>query len=135
MRVAALYDIHGNLPALEAVIDEVAAEATEAILVGGDLVFGPMPRETLQRLRAVDRPIHFIRGNTDREVVAHAKGGASALPDGLRELMRWVAAQLAPEEIDTLDGWPLTERLTIEGLGDVRFCHATPRVLTPENWT
>ena len=50
MRVAALYDIHGNLPALEAVLDEVGGLASSAIVVGGDVLPGPMPRETLERL-------------------------------------------------------------------------------------
>ena len=46
MKVAALYDIHGNLPALEAVLREVAAAGVDAIVVGGDVLPGPMPSES-----------------------------------------------------------------------------------------
>lgn len=52
MRVAALYDIHGNLPALEAVLREVRSAGVDRIVVGGDVIPGPMPRETLACLRA-----------------------------------------------------------------------------------
>jgi Icc-related predicted phosphoesterase len=50
MRVAALYDIHANLPALEAVLDEIVRERVDLVVVGGDVLPGPMPRETLARL-------------------------------------------------------------------------------------
>ena len=53
MRIAALYDIHGNLPALEAVIDDVASTAVDAIVIGGDVLPGPMPRETMERVRTL----------------------------------------------------------------------------------
>ena len=71
-RVAALYDVHGNLPALEAVLAEVDADT---ILVGGDVVLGPMPKETLSLLR--DRGATFIRGNCDREVAAPGRGSGA----------------------------------------------------------
>src|SRR6266496_5309297 len=75
MRIAALYDIHGNLPALEAVLTEVEREAPNLILVGGDIAsLGPMPRETLDRLLALEGRALFIRGNTDRELVNHYDG-------------------------------------------------------------
>ena len=50
MRIAALYDVHGNLPALEAVLADMPDDA--AIVVGGDVTAGPFPAETLERLRA-----------------------------------------------------------------------------------
>jgi Icc-related predicted phosphoesterase len=50
MRVAAIYDIHGNLPALDAVIAEIRHENVDQVLVGGDVVPGPLPRETISRL-------------------------------------------------------------------------------------
>ena len=53
MRVAALYDVHGNLPALEAVLAEVEREQVDAIVLGGDCIHGPQPRETLSRLQAL----------------------------------------------------------------------------------
>lgn len=70
MRVAALYDIHGNLPALEAVLHEVHQEAVDQIVIGGDAVQGPMSRETLVRLLGLDIPVQFIQGNCELAVLA-----------------------------------------------------------------
>ena len=70
MRVAGLYDIHGNLPALEAVLEEVHRAGVDRIVVGGDVVPGPMPRETLQRLLRLDLPVQFVHGNGDLAVLA-----------------------------------------------------------------
>ena len=69
MRVAAIYDVHGNLPALEAVLEEVERERVDAIVVGGDVASGPMPGETLERLYALGERALFVRGNADRELV------------------------------------------------------------------
>ena len=66
MRVAALYDVHGNLPALEAVLEEVPDDAV--IVVGGDVAVGPLPSEALERLRGLGERVHWIRGNADREL-------------------------------------------------------------------
>jgi len=122
-RVAALYDIHGNLPALEAVLEDVRRAGVDRIVIGGDVLPGPMPRECLTHLLDLDLPLQFIRGNGDREVIAPT----GAVPDVYRESMQWNAAQLSPAEIQILASWPLTCRSTIDALGDVLFCHATPR--------
>jgi predicted phosphodiesterase len=122
-RVAALYDIHGNLPALEAVLLDVARAGVDRILVGGDVLPGPMPRETLACLRALDIPIAFIQGNGDRETIAPT----GAVPPSFLDAMRWNAEQLRPEDPQLLASWPLTRRDRIAGIGDVLFCHATPR--------
>jgi len=139
MRVAAIYDIHGNLPALEAVLQEVRQAGADRVLVGGDVVPGPMPRETLRRLLDLDLPVRFIHGNCELAVLAQmaATDPASAsywgtssgrpLPPADLEAMRWTAQQLGPEYQPVLAGWPRTVRIAIEGLGDVLFCHATPR--------
>src|SRR5216684_3341884 len=70
MRVAALFDIHGNLPALEAVLEELRAENVDHVVVGGDVVPGPMPRECLRRLLDLERPVQFIHGNCELAVLA-----------------------------------------------------------------
>jgi putative phosphoesterase len=128
MRVAALYDVHGNLPALKAVLDDVRAARADLIVVGGDVVLGPMPTETLACLLSLDLPVQFIAGNCDREVVAqHAGDETSPLPTPAREMMRWVAQQLSPEHVRELASWPKTLRIEVDGVGDVLFCHATPR--------
>jgi len=118
MRVAALYDIHGNLPALEAVVSELDDDMT--ILVGGDAVLGPMPKETLAVLR--DRGATFIRGNCDRAV-----GGGVPDDDPWVDRIRWVREQLDEEELAFLRGLPHPLSLEVDGLGRVLFCHGTPR--------
>ncbi len=72
--VAALYDIHGNLPALEAVIEDIRRAEVDHVVVGGDVFPGPIPRETLACLLDLDVPVQFIHGNGDREVCAQMAG-------------------------------------------------------------
>src|SRR5947209_2685588 len=141
MRVAAIYDIHGNLPALEAVLREVRQAEVDQIVVGGDVLPGPMPRETIARLLDLDIPVRFIQGNGDRAVLEARTGTETgALPEQAREAVRWVARQLDPEHERLLASWPKTLQVEIRGLGEVLFCHATPRNdtevftrLTPED--
>jgi putative phosphoesterase len=141
MRVAAIYDIHGNLPALEAVMAEIRAAKVDQVVVGGDVLPGPMPRETLDYLLDLDLPLSFIQGNGDRVVLAYLRGKEPEdVPEQFREGIRWNAQQLAPEHEQVLASWPSTVRLDVSGLGDVLFCHATPRNdtdvftrLTPED--
>jgi putative phosphoesterase len=128
MRVAAIYDIHGNLPALEAVLQDIRRAEVDHVVVGGDVLPGPMPRETIACLLDLDIPVQFIQGNGDREVLAQRRGTATgALPEPAREVIRWVAQQLHPEDEQLLASWPETLRVPIRGLGEVLFCHATPR--------
>jgi predicted phosphodiesterase len=139
MRIAALYDIHGNLPALEAVLEDVRGADVDQIVVGGDVVPGPMPRETLRRLLDLDLPIHFIYGNGELAILAQmaeARTGSVTYwgmtsgappPENILEIYRWTAAQLQPEFEPALARWPKTLRLEIDGLGQVLFCHSTPR--------
>lgn len=141
MRVAAIYDIHANLPALEAVLQDIRHEEVNHVVVGGDVFPGPMPRETIACLLDFDIPMQFIQGNGDREVLARMKGtDTGTVPEQFREVVRWVAQQLHPEYDELVASWPQTLRVQIHGLGDVLFCHATPRNdteiftrLTPED--
>jgi predicted phosphodiesterase len=127
--VAALYDIHGNLPALDAVLAELRDDPPEAVVVGGDVCAGPMPVEVLRRLRELPWPVHWLRGNADRAVVMGFDG---TIPPELQDhpLYKgdaWAATLLSRQERDFLDAFPALAALTIEGLGDVLFCHATAR--------
>lgn len=128
MRLAAIYDIHGNLPALEAVLEEVRLAEVELLVVGGDVVPGPMSRETLECLLNLDIPVRFIQGNCEIDALAEMTGiGAVRFPDHVREIMRWSAQQIFPEYEQIVAGWGKTLRVEIGGLGAVLFCHATPR--------
>lgn len=128
MRVAAVYDLHGNLPALEAVLQEVRLAEADLVVMGGDVVPGPMPRETLECLLNLDIPVQFIQGNGEIDALAELAGtGAVRVPEQFREVVRWSAQQLYPEYESLLASWPKTLRVEIGGLGNVLFCHATPR--------
>jgi len=127
-RVAAIYDIHGNLPALEAVLEDIRRTGVDAIVVGGDVVPGPMPREALDLLFGLDIPAQYIRGNGEAEVLAERAGVETGnVPERFRGVIRWSASQLDVEHERGLLGWPATVQLAIEGLGEVLFCHATPQ--------
>jgi predicted phosphodiesterase len=123
VRVAALYDIHGNLPALDAVLVEVEESGADLVLVGGDVALGPMPRETLERVLSLGGGARFVRGNCDRELAR-----SDTESEGLwAERSRWTAAQLTEEQRTLLAGLPETAVVDVDGLGPTLFCHATPR--------
>ena len=119
MKVAALYDIHGNTPALEAVLAEIPDDA--AIVCGGDCAAGPFPGETLELLRSLGGRVHWIRGNADRELDPSEQGIAP--PD----VIGWTRDRLTAEQIAFLHEKPEQIELGVDGVGTVLFCHATPR--------
>jgi predicted phosphodiesterase len=123
MRVAVLSDIHGHLPALEAVLAEVDAAGVDRIVLTGDIASGPMPVPVLETLVARGEQVVWVRGNADRELV----DVPAEPPD---PVVPWAAAQLTPELRDRLAGLPLTVTLDVDGLGPTLFCHATPRTDT-----
>ena len=139
MRFVALYDIHGNLPALEAVLRDIRKADVDQIVVGGDVVPGPMPREALRRLLDLELRTHFIYGNGELAILAQMAGARTGSvnywgttsgarpPESIAEIYRWTAAQLQPELEPVLAHWPKTLQLEIDGLGQVLFCHSTPR--------
>jgi putative phosphoesterase len=121
-RVAALYDVHGNLPALDAVLAEVDADV---ILVGGDVAAGPWPAETLERLRALGERVRWIRGNADRELAQPSEPSEEGGPS--TEVLSWMRDRLNGGQLEFLGALPLTETIDVDGVGRVLFCHATPR--------
>ena len=125
--LAALYDIHGNLPALDTVLAAVEREGIRLILIGGDVVLGPMPRETLARVRELGKQAILIRGNCDRLVADPESADVRRLPPTVRDVVEWTAAQLSAGEREFLGELPMTATLDVEGIGEVLFCHATPR--------
>jgi predicted phosphodiesterase len=127
MRVAALYDIHGNLPALEAVLHELRREGIDRLVIGGDVVPGPMSSESVDRVLNLGVPTDFVRGNGELAALAERAGSPSGVPEAYRNVVRWSGESLTPEQADAIAGWPRTVLLRIPPLGDVLFCHATPR--------
>ncbi len=125
MRVAVLFDIHGNLPALEAVLGEIEGADVDLVVCGGDAVPGPFPCETLSLLRGFGSALRYVHGNGERNVLRSAEETASE--DQLAAQARWCAEQLSPEELACLVALPATVTLAVDGLGDVLFCHGTPR--------
>ncbi|MDQ5834564.1 MAG: metallophosphoesterase, partial [Actinomycetota bacterium] len=110
--LALLYDVHGNLPALEAVLDECPADR---FLLGGDYaVAGAWPRETVERLETLDA--QWIRGNTDRWLV-----DTHDAPDPVVEIVEKCREALDQDAIERLAGLP--ESITIDG---TLYCHASP---------
>ena len=124
MRVAVISDIHGNVPALRAVLADIDGENVDLVVCCGDIVAGPLSSETVEILRGMGGRLRSVRGNADREVVALYDGHGSA---DLPEHVRWSADELSEDQRDWLDALPETLRLEIDGLGQVLFCHGTPR--------
>ena len=113
--VGALYDIHGNLAALEAVLAEVPDDAT--IVVGGDICAGgEQPSETLARLRGLGDRVAWVRGNSDRELYPGEEGLAPP------EVIEEARSKLSEDEIEFLHGLPETQLVD-----DALYCHASPR--------
>jgi len=127
-RVAALYDIHANLPALDAVLADVDAAGVDHIVVGGDVVPGPMPRETLARLLDLDHPVSFIQGNGEVAVFQERVGRyPEPLPAAALAMVRWTAYALSARDAGVLASCPMLLTLDVDGIGAVLFCHGTPR--------
>src|SRR5215203_3310936 len=129
MTVAVLCDIHGNLPALNAVLAELHDDAPDAVVIGGDVAAGPMPLEVLARLRTLPWPVLWLRGNADRVVVMAYDDDA---PPEIRAHPlwasdAWTAARLPRADRDFLATLPPLVRLEVAGRGEVLFCHGTPR--------
>jgi predicted phosphodiesterase len=120
MTIAVLADIHGVLPALEAVLAEPDVRAADAVVLAGDIASGPQPVETLDLLTALSERAVWVRGNADRELVEMVRGTFTGEPPDA--VSPWAAGELRPDQVELLAGLPTT--VTI---GDALFCHATPR--------
>ena len=120
-RVAVLSDIHGVLPALEAVLAEPDVATADLIVLTGDLAAGPQPVEVLDLLTSLGDRACWVRGNADRELVEARAGQPSPI-----DVSNWAAGQLREDQLARLAALPLTVQLTVTGLGEVLFCHATP---------
>ncbi len=133
MRIAGLFDIHGNLPALESVLSDVERAGVDLVVAGGDVASGPMPSETLDRLLELGSRVRFVRGNCERDLVdAYENWAAGLQPEAAttapeEDMNTWAAPRLSVRHRELLATFPTSVTLAVEGLGDVMFCHATPR--------
>jgi putative phosphoesterase len=124
-RVAVLSDVHGNAPALEAVLAEVEQAEADLIVFGGDLTWGPLPDETFELVRGLGA--RFVRGNADRAVLENVSE---------TEREQWMQAHHTDEMRELLASFEEQVVVEVDGLGPVRFCHGSPRTdeecVTPE---
>jgi len=129
MKIAAIYDIHGNLPALQAVLSEIDREGVDVIVVGGDIVPGPMSRDVLELLLSLGDRVSWIRGNCEREVVEAFDGGTfdHIKSQEVRAATMWTAGQMERRHRDFIAGLPEKISFCVEGVGEVLFCHGSPR--------
>lgn len=123
-RVAVLSDIHGVLPALEAVLAEPDVSSADHIVLTGDITAGPQPTQVLDLLTSLGERVLWISGNADRELLEYRRGRRDTIPDPIAP---WAAEQLREDQLDLLGSLPRSLSLPVKGLGKVLFCHATPR--------
>ncbi len=142
MRVAALYDIHGNDAALAAVLAELAGIDVDLIVLGGDIAGGPFPCETVDAVRALGDRALAIRGNGERELVEarlHLDSGTERIDPATsgRRARTGPPGVLDRERLEWMAALPAFSSVVVDGLGDVLFCHATPRsdeeIVTPRS--
>jgi putative phosphoesterase len=137
VRILALYDIHGNSDALEAVLSDPRAASPDGVVIGGDVVPGAFAAAVLDRLAALSGPVLWVRGNGEREVAAAVGAGAPAAGDNAAQMAAFSAGDLGPDRAGSLGDLPLT--VTVDG---VLFCHASPRaddelltrISSPQRW-
>jgi predicted phosphodiesterase len=120
MRIAVLCDIHGNLPALQAVLAEVEKAGVDLVVFGGDVAAGPMSVETIEVLVAYSGPARFVRGNADRQMVESFDGTPRS--DNASDL--WLANTLNRTHRDFLSTFEPSVEVAVDGLGMVVCCHA-----------
>ena len=122
MNVLALYDIHGNIDALEAVLADPRAANPDVILVGGDAVPGPFARATLARLDELNASVRWVRGNGEREVAEAPDVASPPADDLVARVAAITAAEIGDERARSFAQLPLTVELD-----GVLYCHASPR--------
>jgi putative phosphoesterase len=120
VRRAVIYDVHGNLPALEAVLAAARGDGIERVVCGGDVaLFGAHPAECVERLRAFDDELIAVRGNCDRYLLQPPDVPADEL-----DVVSWTRAALGEERVAWLGGLPSVAEIDEH---DALVVHASPR--------
>jgi putative phosphoesterase len=126
VRLAVMSDVHGNLPALEAVLEDLQQYELDGVIVAGDFIGGPHPVETIHLLRALGS--WMIRGNSDSRLVERAAGNVPAKYTCLQfALARWASAHVDQETVDFLKSLPEQRVVNIPGAPAIRVVHGSPR--------
>jgi putative phosphoesterase len=122
MRIAIISDIHGNITALDAVLQDLEQQPpVDQCIIAGDLCLnGPCPRESIERVQSLNCPV--IQGNTDLEIAAQAphKG------EKKRTTVGWTREQIGSGGIDYLESLPFSHRISNPQGSDVLVVHANP---------
>ena len=123
MRIAALADVHGNAPALAAVLEEVERQGPDLVVFCGDLTWGSLPQETLALVRSLAIPARFVRGNAERALLELHNNEIEEPTD--RE--RWMLEQHREEDLALIGTFEPTVLVEIGELGATCFSHGSPR--------
>jgi predicted phosphodiesterase len=123
VQVAALADVHGNAPALAAVLAEVVREAPDLVVFCGDLTWGSLPGETIALVRSLEVPARFVRGNAERALL-ELQAGEVAEPTAREQ---WMLARHREDDLAWLETFEPTVSADVDGLGPTCFCHGSPR--------
>ncbi len=126
MRIAVLSDIHGNLPALEAVFEDLKTRTPDGLIVAGDFVGGPNPDQTIDLLRSLN-PNWMILGNSDINILRYIDG---QVPETYRTakqfaLLRWGSIHISSESLDFLRDLPQQQIITLDGTAPIRVVHGS----------
>ena len=126
MRIAVIADIHGILPALDAVLDELSEEGLDGIIVAGDMIAGPNSVEVVNRLRK--HKCWIIRGNQENYVLRLASGGAPGWQYTCKQwnFIRWTYENTDNETLNFLQSLPEQRVIQFSGKDAIQVVHGSP---------
>jgi putative phosphoesterase len=125
VRVALISDLHGNLPALEAVLAELEHEEFDKLVCLGDVAVGPQPTETLRRVKGLGCPV--VMGNWDAWFLSDLPSHSDELGRKLVETGAWSAEQLSPADREYMQTFQQRLELPLDGTTTLLCVHGSPR--------